>query len=151
MAGILSKNIKFSYSATSEGSYTEVANLQEIPSLGGTPDKIDVTCLGDSNKKYINGLIDYGDLAFKFLYDNSTATSNYRVLKGLTGTNYFKIEFPDSTAFAFSGEVSVSLDAAAVNAALTFTANIALNSNITVTNPIVFFIIPHPLFNNFLT
>ena len=136
MAGILSKGITFSYSATGEGVFTEVANLQEIPSLGGTPDKVDITCLSDSNKKYINGLIDYGDLAFKFLYDNSTATSNYRVLKGLTGVNFFKIEFPDDTSFAFSGECSCSMESAAVNDALTFTANIALNSAITVTNPI---------------
>lgn len=35
----------------------------------------------------------------------------------------------------FTGEVSCSLDAASVNAALTFTANIALNSEIEVTNP----------------
>lgn len=136
MAGILSKGIAFSYSATADGTFATVANLQEIPSLGGTPDKVDITCLGDSNKKYINGLIDYGDLAFKFLYDNSGAASNYRVLKGLTGVNYFKIAFPDGTEFAFSGECSCSMDSAAVNAALTFTANIALNSSIVVTNPV---------------
>lgn len=132
--GLLSKGIKFEYSANGN-SYTEINNLQEIPSLGGTPDKVDVTCLADGNKKYINGLVDYGDLAFKFLYDNSSETSNYRVLKSLTGINYFKITFPDNTAFSFTGECSCSLDAASVNAALTFTANIALNSEIEVTNP----------------
>lgn len=132
--GLLSKGIKFEYSANGTA-YTEVSNLQEIPSLGGTPDKVDVTCLADGNKKYINGLVDYGDLAFKFLYDNSSETSNYRVLKSLTGINHFKITFPDNTAFSFTGECSCSLDAASVNAALTFTANIALNSEIEVTNP----------------
>lgn len=132
--GLLSKGIKFEYSANGT-SYTEINNLQEIPSLGGTPDKVDVTCLADGNKKYINGLVDYGDLAFKFLYDNSSETSNYRVLKSLTGINHFKITFPDNTTFEFTGECSCSLDAASVNAALTFTANIALNSEIEVTNP----------------
>ena len=135
MAGILSKGIKFAYSASEPGEYTEVANLQEIPSLGGTPDKVEVTCLEDANKTYINGLIDYGDLAFKFLYDNSGATSNYRVLKGLTGINYFKVTFPDSTEFTFTGECSCSIDSAATNAPLTFTANIALNSDIAVEHP----------------
>lgn len=132
--GLLSKGIKFEYSANGTA-YTEINNLQEIPSLGGTPDKVDVTCLADGNKKYINGLVDYGDLAFKFLYDNSSETSNYRVLKSLEGINHFKITFPDNTAFSFTGECSCSLDAASVNAALTFTANIALNSEIEVTNP----------------
>lgn len=132
--GLLSKGIKFECS-TDGTAYTEVKNLQEIPSLGGTPEKIDVTCLADGNKKYINGLVDYGDLAFKFLYDNSEVQSNYRVLKALTGVSHFKITFPDTTTFTFTGECSCSLDAAAVNAALTFTANIALNSEIEVTNP----------------
>ncbi len=135
MAGILSKGIEFSYSATEGGNYIAVPNLQEIPSLGGTPEKVEVTCLADANKTYINGLVDYGDLTFKFLYDNSGADSNYRVLKGLTGINYFKVTFPDSTEFTFSGEVNVSIDSAAVNVPLTFTANVALNSEISVTNP----------------
>lgn len=135
MAGILSKGIEFSYSATGTGEYTVVPNLQEIPSLGGTPEKVEVTCLADANKTYINGLVDYGDLAFKFLYDNSGADSNYRVLKGLTGINHFKVSFPDKTEFTFSGEVNVSIDSAAVNVPLTFTANVALNSEISVSNP----------------
>lgn len=135
MAGLLTKGIKFSFAASGNSTFTEVANLKEVPSLGGKPDKVDVTCLGDENKKYINGLIDYGDLAFKFLYDNSGATSNYRQLKNLKGIHTFKVDFPDKTAFTFSGECAVSMDAAAVNGALTFTANIALNSAITVTDP----------------
>lgn len=135
MAGILSKGIKFAYSATGADDYKEVKNLQEIPSLGGTPDKVETTCLENANKTYINGLIDYGDLAFKFLYDNSGETSNYRVLKGLTGINHFKVTFPDTTEFTFSGECSCSIDSVATNAPLTFTANIALNSDIAVEHP----------------
>ena len=135
MAGILSKGIEFSYSTNGTDNYVVIPNLQEIPSLGGTPEKVEVTCLSDANKTYINGLVDYGELAFKFLYDNSGETSNYRVLKGLTGVNHFKVTFPDETEFVFSGEVNVSIDSASVNTALTFTANIALNSEISVSNP----------------
>ena len=135
--GLLSKGIKFEYSANGT-SYTAINNLQEIPSLGGTPDKVDVTCLADGNKKYINGLVDYGDLAFKFLYDNSGSTSNYRIIKGLENGEKvinWQVTFPDGTKFSFTGQVSTQIDSAAVNAALTFTATITLNSEITVTNP----------------
>lgn len=137
-SGILSKGIKFEvapYNDGTIGTYTEITDCQEIPSLGGKPDKVEVTTLGDANKRYINGLIDYGDLSFKFLYDNSSVTSNYRVLKALTGINSFRITFPDTTTFVFDGECSCSIDSAAANAPLTFTADIALNSEITVTNP----------------
>ena len=136
MAGILTKGIKLSYKK--QGStYEEILNLQECPDLGGTAEKVDVTVLADGNKKYINGVKDFGDLAFKFLYDNSGATSNYRIVRGLEEAGSvvdWKVTFPDNTEFAFSGEVTTSIDGASVNNAITFTANITLNSDITVTN-----------------
>lgn len=138
MSGILSKGIKLGYSATKGNTYTDIPDLQECPQLGGAAEKVDVTTLTDGNYRYINGIKDFGDLAFKFLYDNSSETSNYRVVKGLEdgGTiTYFQVTFPDGTKFEFSGQVSTEIDSAAVNAALTFTANITLNSEITVTNP----------------
>lgn len=139
MAGILTKGIKLSYKK--QGStYEEILNLQECPDLGGTAEKVDVTVLADGNKKYINGVKDFGDLAFKFLYDNSGATSNYRIVRGLEEAGSvvdWKVTFPDNTEFAFSGEVTTSIDGASVNNAITFTANITLNSDITVTNPAI--------------
>lgn len=138
MAGLLTKGIKLSYKKQS--TYEEILNLQECPDLGGTVEKVDVTVLADGNKKYINGVKDFGDLAFKFLYDNSGATSNYRIVRGLEEAGSvvdWKVTFPDNTEFAFSGEVTTSIDGASVNNAITFTANITLNSDITVTNPTI--------------
>lgn len=139
MAGLLSKGITMGYDKTGAGtSYTDLPLLMEVPELGGTSEKVDVTVLSDGVKKYIDGIKDFGDLAFKFLYDNSAETSSYRVLQGLEGRTTptkFQVSLPDGTKFAFSGFVSVKLDSAAVNAALTFTATIALNSDIEVTNP----------------
>ena len=137
MAVILTKGITLSYKK--EGSnYAVIANLQECPELGGTAENVEVTTLADGNKKYIKGIKDFGELAFKFLYDNSGAESNYRIVRGLEEAGNiveWKVTFPDNTTFAFSGEVTTAIDSAAVNAALTFTATITLNSDITVTNP----------------
>ena len=137
MAGLLTKGITLSYKKTGS-TYTEIANLQECPELGGTAENVEVTTLADGNKKYIKGIKDFGELAFKFLYDNSGAESNYRVVRGLEEAGNvvdWKVTFPDNTSFAFSGEVTTAIDSAAVNAALTFTATITLNSDIAVTNP----------------
>lgn len=138
--GILSKGIKLSYNSGTVQTpvWTELTDLQEIPDLGAAAEQVEVTTLADSSKRYIAGLKDYGELAFVFLYDNSSATSNYRVIKGLEdagAVKEFKLEFPDDTAFAFDGFVSTTIAGAGVSAALTFTASIALNSDITVTNP----------------
>jgi len=134
--GLLSEGITLSYKKATV--LTTLPDLQEIPELGGTKEKVEVTTLNDTSKRYINGIKDYGDLAFKFLYDNSAATSSYRVLAGLETSNAlteFEVAFPDGTKFAFSGYVAVKVGSAAVNAPLTFTATITLNTAITVTNP----------------
>lgn len=137
MAGILSKGITLSYKTTGS-TYKEVTGLQECPELGGSADNVDVTTLADGNYKYIQGIKDFGDLAFTFLYDNSGADSNYRVLRGFedAGTVVdWQVKFPDNTTFSFSGQVATATGSAAVNAAITFTATITLNSDIVVGNP----------------
>lgn len=138
MAGILSKDTTLSFKKSSGSTFTELEHLMEVPEMGGDPEKVEVTTLKDAVKKYIPGIRDLGDLAFKFLYDNSTATSNYRVLKELQEDNEtatFKVTYPDGSSHQFVAYVSVKMDAGAVNAALTFTANMSLQSDITVTDP----------------
>ena len=123
---ILSKGIKLSYSSTGTESYTDLTDLLEIPSLGGSVDKVDVTTLADASKKYINGIKDYGDLAFKFNY----AKEQFNTLNGLTGSIHFKVTLPDNVTATFSGEPSVSLEGVGVGAAMTYTLNISLDSDI---------------------
>jgi len=50
---------KLSYKVKSEGSFVEIPHLMEVPELGGTPEKIDVTTLSDRAKRYIPGIKDY--------------------------------------------------------------------------------------------
>lgn len=137
--GLLTKDITLSYKKDSSSSYEVLDGLQEVPSLGGTPDKVEVTTLADASRRYIKGIKDYGDLTFKFLYQNDTETSNFRVLRGLEESGKvidWKVEFPDGTGFAFSGECTVAPSDGAVNAAITFNLTISLNSDIAVTNPV---------------
>lgn len=136
MAGILSKGITLSYKK--ETQFAVIPDLQEVPDLGGSAEKVDVTTLADGNYKYINGIKDFGDLEFKFLYSNTGTESNYRICRGLEEAGKvveWKVEFPDGTSFEFSGEPSTTIDGQSVNSAITFTLNITLNSDITVSNP----------------
>jgi len=133
--GLLTKDITLSYK--NGASFVELPDLQDIPDLGGEIEKVEITTLADGNRRYINGIKDFGDLAFTFLYGNSAADS-FRILTGLEAgglSQDFEVELGDGTKFGFSGFPSVVLNGAGVNEALTFTLNIALNSEMDITNP----------------
>ncbi|MBB6716367.1 phage tail tube protein [Clostridium gasigenes] len=138
MAGIASMGIKLNYKTKTVTTLTEIANVMDVPEIGGKPEKIDVTVLTDTLKKSIFGVKDMGDLEFTLLFDNSTETSNYRVLKALEVAKTlvsFEISYPDGTKQAFDAYINVSMNAAKVNEAITFKMSCALQSEITTTNP----------------
>lgn len=126
---VISKGIKLSYKNGAASDYTDLTNLQEIPELGGDVDKIEVTVLSDEAHMYTNGIKNYGDsIAFKFLYEKEQFTT----LNGLKDECDWKVELPDATAYSFKGVPSVKLDGVGVNAALTYSLNIAPTSAMTV-------------------
>lgn len=133
-----STNTKLYYKTSQMSAYSELLYLMDVPDMGCTPDKVDVTVLTDTVRKYIYGLKEYGDLSFKFLYDNTSATSNYRILKGLQDTNTvanFKVSYPDGTSHSFDALVSVIMNSTDINGALTFRCNMTTQSDISTTNP----------------
>lgn len=123
--GVLSKGITLSYKTGAAGDFTQLANLQEIPDLGGETEAIEITTLADDAHMYMDGIKNYGDsIAFKFLYDKT----QFETLTGLTGTSTWKVTLPDTTTCTFSGTSSVKLDGIGVNAALSYTLSIKPNS-----------------------
>src|SRR5699024_9372197 len=106
-AGMLTKGITLGYKTTggTAGTYTNLPNLQTVPSLGGEIDKVETTVLSDASRTYINGLKDYGDLEFGFVYDADQAQSSFKMLKTIEdgGTAAeFQVKFPDGSTFTFS-------------------------------------------------
>lgn len=126
MAGILTKGITLSYGADSN--YTVLTNLMEIPEIGnGEKEMIDVTVLTDDVKKSIAGLGDSSQtLAFKFLYEKE----QFETLMGIVESTGWKVSMPDGVTATFTGTPAVRFDAAAPNAALTYTLSIGVESKI---------------------
>lgn len=134
---MLANGIKLGYS-TSGSSYTNLEGLQEVPEIGSDPEKVDVTTLADKAKKYEQGIGDYGDLEFTFKYDNSSVTSPFRILKGFEANKTvvkFQMEFPDGTKFKWDAQVSVKIGGGGVNALITFTVSMALQSDVDIEHP----------------
>ncbi len=120
---VISKGITLSYAT--DGTFTELTNLQEIPDLGGDTEAIEITTLADAAHIYTDGLLNYGDnLGFKFLYEKE----QFETLNGLTGDNQWKVTLPDGATCTFGGTNSVKLDGVGVNAALTYTLAIKPNT-----------------------
>lgn len=145
--GVKSQGIKLSYADIPTGSqtpsYSELINLQEIPDLGQAPESIDTTCLADTGRHSIPGLVDYGTLEFTFLYDATV----YNTLYGFASSNtkkLWQIELPDKTGtganakgstFTWQGIPSVALSGAGVNGAMQFKLSISVSSDMVFAQP----------------
>ena len=128
---MITKGVSLGYKASSSAtSYTDVANIFSFPDLGGDFDKVEITNLADGSRRYLKGLVDYGDLEFEAYY----TTAGFTALKALdtAGASVdWQIELPDDSKFTFSGVPSVALAGGGVGDALTYTIKIALDSAIT--------------------
>ena len=110
----------------------EIKGLTDIPDMGAPPEKLDVTTLADEYRQYINGVKDFGDLEFNFIYE-SGADGNYAKLNALDGDQEWVVTFPDGSKFTFTGEVSLRILGVGVNAVITFAMSVALSSEINYT------------------
>ena len=133
---MLANGIKLAFSKT-KGDYQNLVGLKEVPEFGIEPEKVENTTLADKVKKYEFGIGDAGELEYKFAYDNTTATSPYRVLRKAADNKeklYFEQTYPDGTKVTFEGQVSVKLGGGGVNSVIEFTLKIALQSELTFTD-----------------
>lgn len=114
-----------------------IAGLQSIPSLGGEPERVDVTTLSDMERRYITGIKDYGELEFSFLYiaGEGGADSNYAKAKTHEGdtSQTITLTLRSGVTFTIPGTVAVSLNEANINEAYTFTITVGLTGDITET------------------
>ena len=133
--GILTKNTNLSYKTSGDQWVALGADLQEFPDLGAAAEQVEVTTLADANRRYINGIKDFGTLDFTFLYDGASEESAFKKLHALEVAGNpvdFKVELPDGITVTFSGFASVTIAGGAVNDAMTFTLSINLNSDLVI-------------------
>lgn len=131
--------LKYKKKKGTPSDYILLEGLKEVPELGVDPEKVENTTLADKVKQYELGIGDAGELEYKFKYDNSKATSSYRVLRKLMDDKEvvtFEQEYPDTTKVEFDGQVSVKLGGGGVNGVIEFTLKIGLQSDFTFTDPV---------------
>lgn len=133
---ILSKEITLKYDAvgtTGTQTYTKIIkDVLEIPDLGDNlPEKVDITTLGDSEKKYMDGLEDNTqDLQIKLLH----SSEQYATIAALNGAEQaFQITLPadDGTSTAtFTGKPYIKLSGLSVGGTMEDVLTIRVTSKI---------------------
>ena len=121
-----------------EGDYTILTGLKEVPEIGEEPEKVENTDLSDKVKKYEYGIGDAGDLTYLFKYENSSETSPYRVMRKAAADKEvlsFCETLPDGTKYEFDAQVSVKRTGGGVNGVIDFNLNMAVQSEINITDP----------------
>ncbi|MCC8064166.1 MAG: phage tail protein [Clostridiales bacterium] len=112
--------------------------VKEIGDIGGAPSDLDATCLKDKMKKTVPGVQDVDAFEITYLFDNSDATSDYRVLKALQDAGDIvpvTVTIPDGTTFATTGYINTVVSGVGVDELMEATASVSLQSDWTVTNP----------------
>ena len=134
---MLANGITLAMKKEADSAFTKLLGLKEVPELGVDPEKVDNTTLEDKMKHSELGIGDPGDLAYKFKWENG-ANSSYRKLRAVADTKEtvsFEQTFPDGTIFHFDAQCSVKVSGGGVNAAIEFTLNLGLQTDIEVVDP----------------
>lgn len=136
---MLANGITLGYKKKSAaGDYTLLSGLKEVPEIGEEPEKVENTDLSDKVKKYEYGIGDAGDLTYLFKYENSSETSPYRVMRKAAADKEvlsFRETLPDGTKYEYDAQVSVKRTGGGVNGVIEFNLNMAVQSEIKVTDP----------------
>lgn len=121
-----------------EGNFTNLPGLKEIPDMGIDPEKVENTCLTDKNKQYENGIGDLGEMTYKFKFENASATSPYRLMRKAQDDGEiltFQEKMKDGTTTVYDAQVAVKRTGGGVNGVIDFDLTMSVQSDLTVTDP----------------
>ena len=135
---MLANGATLEYKKKGATTFTKLSGLKEIPEIGVDPEKVENTTLEDTIKQYEMGIGDAGDVTYKFKYENTSESNPYRLMRAAEENGdilSFKETLKDGTTTEFDGQVSVKRTGGGVNGVIEFNLNIALQSNLTITDP----------------
>ena len=110
-------------------------NVSDIPDLGGAPEQIDVTAIGDDRRKFIAGIIEQDELEFTCWYEKEIFNTLKDLAKPANGGHMLKITIFHKDASGKEvaevevnvyGTISVSLAGFGVGDAITYTMRMSV-------------------------
>lgn len=119
-------NTKLNISTSATYAAANDVAIKTYPDILGQPERIDVTTMSDSRRKYVPGVLSSDNMSFTLNYDAAT----FARLKGYEAqTNlYFRLTLPDGHYFSWQGTLKVGFPGKGVNDAIEFTVNVEVGS-----------------------
>ena len=117
------------YSATENGSYTQIYGLKTTPDIGGTPNQIDTTDLDNTEyETAINGLKPAQQYEFEFNMEDPTSTANIKLASDLedAGTKaYWKYTLANGIVVSFQSDVKTTINGGSSGDLIGFTMTLS--------------------------
>ena len=105
---------KLEYSATENGSYTQIYGLKTTPDIGGTPNTIDTTDLDNTQfETAIKGLQPAQQYDFEYNCEDPSMEANIKLVKDLkdAGTKaYWKYTLSNGIVISFQSDVAYTIN-----------------------------------------
>lgn len=104
---------KLEYSETSNGTYTQIKGITQVPDIGSEPEDIETTTM--DNKKYktsIPGLQDVQKYTFEFNMEDPTAESNIKLASDLEDEDtpvFWKLTYSNGITISFKSKVTTMI------------------------------------------
>ena len=134
----ITKDTHLDFSTDDGATFKELYGLNGYPDMGSEPEQKEVTNMRDSNKRYIAGLTDTGNLGFDFYYNKETAEDSgnlvkkaFAALKDLEGTLVdWKLTYPDGSNYTWKGKPTVYITAGKVGDVISFRLSATVESTL---------------------
>ena len=113
MSRLTSMGTKLSMKSGSATAYTEVPDVKGYPSFMGAPERVETTCISDTQKTYGAGQKDPGDMDFTLAYSGTATGTNWAMLRAIElggASASFKVEFPDDSGFTWDATIALSMN-----------------------------------------
>ena len=116
--------------STDGKTYKELYGMNGYPDMGSEPERKEVSNMRDSNKRYIAGLTDTGNLGFDFYYnkdetdaDENLIRNSFREMKKQeeAGTLLsWRLVYPDGSSYSWQGKPTAYITAGGVGDPIAF-------------------------------
>jgi len=93
--------------------FTQLPDVKKFPAFMGVAEKVETSCIEDTQKTYAPGQSDPGDMAFTHAFSGMGAGTNWDTLRAIQLSGLpadFQVIFPDGSGFQWNANVAISMN-----------------------------------------